>query len=246
MFFFITINGRFKIELQLLLPWWGLQEVSSSPCPEQGLWPYQAPQKVHGEDHDRQLCFQIPRKSINLQPCFQIPRKMVVCIVLHPAWRPVAGFPGGAGTWGFCFSRRGTEGQLCGVTPAVLHLGALHLMSKQHTNCFSSRSWSTAQSSVEFGCLQITLHRAGLGQPCCSSPAWNLPVLGGGGLEPLTCIFHAFSCVKTASSAFIAWYQPKKSHVVSHGDSRRCSVCLFISFDGLGLLALKLFCKLWE
>lgn len=99
-FFFITINGRFKIELQLLLPWWGLQEVSSSPCPEQGLWPYQAPQKVHGEDHDRQLCFQIPRKSINLQPCFQIPRKMVVCIVLHPAWRPIAGFPGGAGTLG--------------------------------------------------------------------------------------------------------------------------------------------------
>lgn len=147
---------------------------------------------------------------------------------------------------GFRFSWRGTEGQLCGGTPAVLHLGALHLMSKQHTNCFSSRSWSTAQSSVEFGCLQITLHRAGLGQPCCSSPAWNLPVLGGGGLEPLTCIFHAFSCVKTASSAFIAWYQPKKSHVVSHGDSRRCSVCLFISFDGLGLLALKLFCKLWE
>lgn len=44
-FLVITINGRFKIELQHLPPWWGLQEASNSPCPEQGLWPYQAPQK---------------------------------------------------------------------------------------------------------------------------------------------------------------------------------------------------------
>lgn len=148
---------------------------------------------------------------------------------------------------GFCLSRRGTEGHLCGGTPAVLHLGALHLMNKQHTNGFSSQSkavWSAVPSSVDFGCLQFSLHCAGLGQVCCSSPAQNLPVLGGGGLEAVTCIFHVSSCVKTAASTSIACYQPQKSRVVSCSDSRRCSVCLFISFDGLGLSVLKLFCKL--
>lgn len=153
-FLFITINGRFKIELQHLPPWWGLQEASSSPCPEQGLWPYQAPQKVHREDHGQAVVFPNPKKIYKSTAVLPNPKENRGLHCPSPGLKARCRVPRRCGDFGgFCFSRRGTEGRLCGGTPAVLHLGALHLMSKQYTNCFSSQSWSTVQSSVEFGCL---------------------------------------------------------------------------------------------
>lgn len=217
------------------------------PMPGAGPVAIPSSTKVHGEDHDRQLCFQIPRKSTNLQLCFQIPRKIEACIVLHPAWRPVAGFPGGAGTLGDFASPE--EGPKAGCVVAHLQfytsvlfiswVNSTLIVSALRAEALSSQAWNLAVCSSVSTVLdlgsRVALHL--LETFLCSVVVgWKL----------LMCIFHVFSCVKTAASTFRAWYQPPKSRVDSHSDSRRCSVCLFISFDGLGLLALKLFCKLWE